>query len=128
MSAEHKEALARGREQSKAVRDYLEALEAHRPRRGRRRTRASVEQRLAAVESELADAEPLQRLSLIQERYDLQAELAAPSEGVDLSDLEATFSKHAKNYSDRKGISYAAWREVGVSVATLRAAGISRSS
>ena len=32
----------------------------------------------------------------------------------------------AKGYSERKGISYAAWREAGVPAATLKAAGISR--
>jgi len=32
----------------------------------------------------------------------------------------------AKSYSSRKGISYAAWREVGVEPAVLKKAGISR--
>ena len=39
---------------------------------------------------------------------------------------EPFFVKSAKGYGERKGISYAAWREVGVSAATLKAAGISR--
>ena len=43
MSAEHKAALAEGREQGRAVREYLEALEAHKPRRGRKRTPDSNE-------------------------------------------------------------------------------------
>src|SRR5438067_1738803 len=42
MSAQHKEALAVGREQGRAVRRYLEALEANRPKRGRKRTTDSV--------------------------------------------------------------------------------------
>ena len=33
---------------------------------------------------------------------------------MDLSGLEADFVSVAKEYSQRKGISYAAWREVGV--------------
>ena len=36
MSDAHKEALAEGREQGRAVRRYLEALEANKPRRGRK--------------------------------------------------------------------------------------------
>ena len=36
MSAEHKAALAAGRQQGITVRKYLEALEAHKPKRGRK--------------------------------------------------------------------------------------------
>lgn len=38
MSDEHKAALAEGRDQGRAVRRYLDALEQHRPKRGRKRT------------------------------------------------------------------------------------------
>jgi hypothetical protein len=62
MTAEHKRALAEGRAEGRAVRAYLEALDQNRPRRGRPRTPASIEKRLKAVESELADAAPLHRL------------------------------------------------------------------
>ena len=47
MTDEHKQALAEGRELGRAVRDYLEALEAHKPKRGRKRTPDSVKKRLA---------------------------------------------------------------------------------
>ncbi len=129
MTAEHKEALAAGRTESKAVKDYLNALEANRPKRGRRRTPESIERRLAALNEQIPESEPFQRLSLIQERVDLERELAAltSGSGVDLSDLEKGFVKVARSYAERKGISYAAWREVGVPAATLKAAGISRS-
>ena len=40
--------------------------------------------------------------------------------------LEKAFVKHAKAYSDSKGISYAAWREIGVTPEVLKAAGITR--
>ena len=75
MSNEHKAALAEGREQGRAVRRYLEALEAHRPRRGRKRTPESMKKRLDTVEQALATADPLKRLHLIQERLDLQSAL-----------------------------------------------------
>jgi hypothetical protein len=45
---------------------------------------------------------------------------------VDLSALEAAFVKTAGAYSDRKGISYAAWRELGVPADVLKRANISR--
>ena len=41
--------------------------------------------------------------------------------------VEAEFVKVAKSYSQRQGISYATWREVGVEASVLKAAGISRS-
>ena len=69
------------------------------------------------------------RLSqLIQERLDLNSELAAAGEKVDLSGLEQEFVDAAAAYSARKGISYAAWRELGVEPGVLKRAGIPRSS
>lgn len=126
MSQEHKDALAQGREQGRAVRRYLEALEAHRPKRGRKRTAESIQKRLTDIEGKLEGADPLTRLQLRQERMDLQAELAAKSNGVDLSQLEEEFVAAAKDYGERKGITYAAWREQGVDPAVLRRAGIRR--
>lgn len=128
MSDEHKAALAEGRNQGRAVRRYLEALEAHKPRRGRKRTPESIQKRLGKIESELANADALKRLQLIQERLDLTAELESAEAKVDLSELEAGFVDAASAYSARKGISYAAWRELGVDAAVLKRAGISRSS
>jgi hypothetical protein len=62
----------------------------------------------------------------VQRRLDLQAELERMGTTVDLTELEAEFTKVAKAYAQRKGISYEAWREAGVSAATLKAAGIGR--
>jgi hypothetical protein len=128
MSKEHKAALAEGRDQGRAVRRYLEALEAHKPRRGRKRSPESLKKRLDEVESEIAVADPLQRLRLVQERLDLQAALEASESKVDLDQLEKEFVDAAAPYSDRKGISYSAWREIGVPAAVLERAGISRSA
>ncbi|MEQ1788478.1 MAG: hypothetical protein ABL966_15605 [Acidimicrobiales bacterium] len=128
MSDEHKAALAEGRNQGRSVRRYLEALDAHRPKRGRKRTPDSMQKRLNRIDVELATADPLKRLQLIQERLDLKSELGAAVEKVDLSGLEKEFVAAAAAYSARKGISYAAWRELGVEPAVLKRAGISRSS
>ena len=127
MSDAHKEALALGREQGRAVRRYLEALELHKPKRGRKRTAESVQKQLAAIEAKLPSADPLARVQLIQQRMDLQAELATKSESIDLRALEAGFVKAARDYGQRKGISYAAWREAGVDASILKKAGIGRS-
>jgi hypothetical protein len=126
MSAEHKQALAIGREQGRAVRRYLEALEAHKPKRGRKRTPDSIQRRLDAIEDRLPSADPLTRLQLVQERMDLQSELATKSNTVDLASLEDEFVNAAAEYGMRKGISYAAWREAGVDPAILKRAGIRR--
>ncbi len=128
MSDEHKAALAEGRNQGRSVRRYLEALEAHKPKRGRKRTTESVKKRLDRIDVELAKADPLKRLQLIQERLDLKAELETAGAKVDLSGLEAEFVAAAADYSARKGISYAAWRELGVEAAVLKRAGISRAN
>jgi hypothetical protein len=126
MSDEHKAALAEGRNQGRAVRRYLEALEAHKPKRGRKRTQDSMQKRLDRIDVELVSADPLKRLQLIQERLDLKEELETAGQSVDLSGLEQDFVDAAASYSKRKGISYAAWRELGVEPAVLKRAGIGR--
>lgn len=124
----HKAAMAAGRAESRAVKNYLEALRATRPKRGRKRTPESIALRLTSIDTELLDAGPLDELKLVQERYDLQAELASMGDEIDLSGLEAAFVAVAKTYAANKGIAYATWREVGVSAAVLKRAGISRAA
>ncbi|MEN3271580.1 MAG: hypothetical protein V7636_341 [Actinomycetota bacterium] len=126
VSDEHKAAMAEGRTQSRAISQYLDALEINRPKRGRKRTVESIDKRLAAIADEFGTANALGRLSLIQERMDLLTEKESMNGEVDLSGLEAEFVKAAKPYSHRKGISYAAWRELGVPADVLKKAGISR--
>jgi hypothetical protein len=126
MSAEHKVALAEGRAEGRAVKAYLEALEQSRPKRGRKRTPDSIKQRLKTIAAELDDASPIQRLQLVQERMDLGRELAALDTKVDISSLERSFVETAAGYSQRKGISYAAWRELGVPADVLKRANVSR--
>ena len=127
MSDTHKAALAEGRDQGRVVRKYLEALDAHRPKRGRKRTPESVERRLSAIDTKLSEADPLTRLHLVQERMNLQNELVSTDNSVDLPALEDEFVNAAAAYGKRKGITYAAWRQLGVDAAVLRRAGIKRS-
>ncbi|MGB1385860.1 MAG: hypothetical protein ACPG7C_03305 [Ilumatobacteraceae bacterium] len=127
MSADHKAALAQGRLESKVVRDYLEALRNSKPKRGRKRSTETIQKRLDKIETELASADPLTELLLVQERRDLQDEFENLGSGNDLSDAENAFVSIAKSYSERRHISYATWREIGVDAAVLKRAGIPRS-
>ena len=126
MTDSHKAALERGRAEGRVVRDYLEALRSNKPKRGRKRTAESISKRLAKIEEELVDATAIDELQLLQERRDLQAEIQSIDGGVDVGELEAAFVAVAKGYGNRKGLSYATWRDVGVSAATLKRAGIGR--
>ena len=126
MSDDHKAALAEGRTQGRAVKLYLEALESSKPKRGRKRTPDSIERRIAAIDDAFPDASPMQKLELVQEKISLEAEQASVGAEVDLSQLEAAFVAAAGPYSERKGISYAAWRTVGVAPSVLKQAGIGR--
>lgn len=126
LSDQHKAAMAAGRVEGRAVRDYLDALRSNKPKRGRKRTPDSIKARLAKIEVELEVADPLDELRLVQERRNLTDELETMSAAVDMTALEAEFVKVAKSYSERQGISYATWREVGVEASVLKAAGISR--
>lgn len=126
MTDEHKAALAKGRMEGRIVRDYLEGLRATKPKRGRKRTPETIKKRLDSIEQELQSASPIEELLLVQERRDLQAELAVKSNTIDMEALEAAFIDVAKSYADSKQISYASWRDVGVPASTLKKAGIGR--
>jgi hypothetical protein len=130
MTDQHKAALAAGRDEGRAIRRYLEAMEANKPRRGRKRTRQSIEKQLSETLDRLTTAAALDRVQLLQRRLDLEQELALMSgaDETDLPQIQADFVAAAKSYSDRKGLSYAAWREAGVDARVLKQAGISRAA
>jgi hypothetical protein len=107
------------------VRRYLENLASTRGQRSRR-TPAAIQDRLAAIDTLLPSASTLSRLQLVQERIELQSDLATANNAAAVYDLEAEFVQVASRYAERRGISYAAWREVGVPAAVLRTAGITR--
>jgi hypothetical protein len=126
MSDEHREALATGRNEGRLVKRYLDALEMNKPRRGRKRTPESIEKRLAVIEDQIADADGFKKVQLIQERINLWNESQMDDLAIDISTLEEEFVQIALSFSQRKGITYAAWREAGVPADVLRRAGISR--
>jgi hypothetical protein len=127
MSQDHKDALAKGRQASRAVRAYLDALEANKPKRGRQRSPESIQKRLDELEHELAGASAFERLGLLAETERLQTSLDQLAPGEDLGPLRKAFVKWAKVYGEAKGVSYATWRAAGVSAEDLRAAKITRS-
>jgi hypothetical protein len=128
LTDQHKAALAQGRMEGRAVRAYLEALRGNKPKRGRKRTADSVNKRLDTIDKQLKTADPVTELRLVQERRDLNSELAGMGSNVDAKSLEDAFVKVAASYSKRQGISWASWREVGVPASVLTRAGLSRQS
>jgi hypothetical protein len=123
MSQEHKDALAQGRLEARSIKAYLRALDSRRP--GRPVTKESLDKRLERVNAKLGDEnDPLKRIELLQSKLDLQGALASVEDGANLDELATNFVAYAKSYSDRKGISYTAWRQFGVPADVLRKAGI----
>ncbi len=126
MSQAHKAALASGRVEGRIVREYLEAVEMHRPKRGRKRTPESIKARLNSIKTALNEADAVTKLKLVQERMDLEHELANLNAKRNMNEIEARFVKIAAAYSKRNNITYTAWREIGVDPNVLRKAGINK--
>lgn len=118
-----------GAEAAKVVRKYLSALDSSKPGRAVKRTADSVASRILKIDELVVSADPLTRLHLTQERIDLHAEhvrlTSAPETKLD--ELEGDFVRVARAYGERHGITYAAWRQIGVDVDVLDRAGIHRS-
>ena len=126
MTDAHKEANAKARAENRAVSDYLDALASHRPKPGRKRSIDSLKRRLDSIADALEAVKPIQRVQLIQERIDIERNLAEGEMVADIGGLEEAFVQVAVAYSGRKGITYPAWREAGVSASVLQKAGIAR--
>jgi hypothetical protein len=128
LTDQHKAALAQGRNEGRTVRAYLEALRGNKPKRGRKRTSDSINKQLKSIDEQLKTADPVNELRLVQKRRDLNTELEGMGSNVDLKSIEDAFVKVAASYSERQGISWASWREVGVPASVLTRAGLSRQS
>lgn len=126
MSEEHKAALAKGRAQARAVKEYLRARETE-SKRGPKLTPEKLQGRIEDLKKSIEEEDdPTRRLELIQQRMDDEERLSGIEETPDMEQLESDFVDVAKEYSDRKGISYSAWRELGVPAAVLKRAGVPR--
>ena len=126
MRPERRAAMAKGRAEDRAVRDYLTAL--HTKRRASKRKIESVCAQLDRVHGQLHGASPIEELLLLQQHRDLESELRSMGGRTDIEVLEAAFVSIAASYSRARGIAYTTWRELGVDAAVLKSAGIPRSS
>jgi hypothetical protein len=110
------------RAETNAVAAYLTALRAPKvPARSRdalRKRRAQIEQWIAE------QASPIREVELIQQRLNIDAELAQIDQAAQLRELEKGFVNVAAAWAKRTGVSAAALREVGVPASVLRRAGL----
>ncbi|HVV37752.1 MAG TPA: hypothetical protein VHC63_14165 [Acidimicrobiales bacterium] len=116
---------ANAHDRARVVRRYLSALDAVRAGRSAAKTAESLHFRMHQIDTELLSADPVRRLHLTQERIDLHAEyLRLTTGGTEMAELEKSFVRVARGYGDRHGISYSAWRQIGVDADVLASAGI----
>lgn len=109
------------REESRAVKAYLEDV-----RSGRTRRRPDMYHRhLDSVNARLeaGGLKVLEEVRLRQRRQELTAAIAAADERVD---HEPGFIEYGKAWAERNGVSRAALREFGVTARVLRDAGITK--
>lgn len=117
---------SRGERQRQAniIRKYLHSLATTSPLKGRR-TREWIENRVAFLDDAInAQGDPLAKLHLVQERMDHRQTLAQLVGEAQREQLRQDFIKVAADYSERKGISRAAWMQVGVPRNVLDEAGV----
>ena len=126
MSADHKQKLAQGRNESRVVSRYLDAVVAGKGKRGRKRTPESISLQITRIDKEISAATAIRKLELTQRRADLVLEKERLLARVDLTSVEKDFIKVAKSYAARNGISYASFRSLGVPAEVLKKVGISR--
>jgi hypothetical protein len=110
------------RAETNTVAAYLTALRAPKvPARSRdalRKRRAQIEQWITEESS------PIREVELIQQRLNIDAELAQIEQAARLRELEEAFVNVAASWAKRTGVTAAALREVGVPASVLRRAGL----
>jgi hypothetical protein len=81
--------------------------------------------RRAQIELWIAEEpSPIREVELIQQRLDIDAQLAQADQAARLGELEEAFVNVAASWAKRTGISSAALREVGVPASVLKRAGL----
>lgn len=103
------------------VNAYLETLRTRPTKRAR--SEAQLRAELARTAEALTDESlsNLRRLDLVQKQLDLTAAVSNHN-----TDLEDEFVAFAREWSEKRGTSYAAWRAMGVPAAVLDRAGITQ--
>src|SRR4051812_14273463 len=99
LSPSHKRALAEGRAMSATVNRYLAAVTTPK-RRGRKVSKATLEQRLVTARTRFKSEVGIEKLLAAQEVRDLRAKLKqiASETPIDVKSLEAAFVKVAKTF------------------------------
>lgn len=114
------------RAQGRIVKEYLDALTTCAVGHRNVCMTETIDQRLGAVDDEMAVADAERRSELVQERRELQAERARRLATGGLAALEEAFVQTVAAYSVCVGISYQAWREIGVPSSVLARAAVQR--
>ncbi|MER3522178.1 MAG: hypothetical protein C4317_08440 [Acidimicrobiia bacterium] len=125
LTEKEKAAIKKGREETEAVKAYLDSLGT---RQGRRVDPKALERKLAKAKQELSAARnSLRRVELTEKVLQLEkAVQEARKSGGDGEDFEKKFIQYAASFAKRKGISYKAFRQMGVPPSVLAKAGIKR--
>jgi hypothetical protein len=88
------------------------------------RSRATLEKRRAQIEQWIAEEpSPIREVELIQQRLDIDAQLAQVDQAQRLAALEKAFVEVAASWAKRSGIGAPALCEVGVPAGVLKRAG-----
>ena len=104
------------------VRIYLESLQS--PRHPGKRTPEWLQSQVALLPERIhEEMDPLKQLELRQRLLDCQADLLE-QQGTNADEAEQGFVRVALPFSERKGITYAAWRAQGVPARVLKEAGM----
>jgi hypothetical protein len=100
-----------GRAETNAVAAYLTALRAP---KAPARSRANLEKRRAQIEQWIAEeSSPIREVELIQQRLDIDAQMAQIDQAARLPELEEAFVKVAASWATRSRVSAVALREGG---------------
>jgi hypothetical protein len=87
--------------------------------------RAGLEKRRAQIEHWIAEeSSPIREVELIQQRLDIDAQIAQIDQAARLPELEEAFVKVAASWAKRSCVTAAALREVGVPARVLTKAGL----
>lgn len=112
------------------VRAYITFLRGNGASGARAVAREDVQENLARVERRLSafasSGDPLTYIALVQERIALTQAAESLEKLPSRAELEKHFIGVAAAWSEENGITYPAWREIGVPAAVLKEAGIPR--
>jgi hypothetical protein len=112
------------REQSQTINRYIEALNAAQPTISPERVRAQLKKAQADLAAAEAEGRWLRVMDAMERVNIHQAKLDKLERAEDIEALQESFVGMAAAYTERKGISYATWRYVGVPPKVLKEAGI----